>query len=369
MREGRRIVGEQTPDEEDIEKTRDRTHPESVGLGDYPMDSHAVRVKTDWTTPDMGEGEWWLYQHTPPHELPLGVIVPKSLDNVFVTTAVSSTHVSFGTYRLEPVRMAFGQAAGIGAWYCIRYGLAAREVPARQIQDDLLPHIDNPRGDFGVMLTYFSDVKPVNPHYRFIEYLAARGFRPSQSGDMFHPEASTTRGELAQWLTLLAARSAPEPILLGRNQEGRQVEERAFPPYMGLPASRSALDRLRTAPNPTEIVTRGEIARWLAQILPAMPVSGRFRFSDISPGSADVLKAAEQLAERGSDPILWDSWSAIAPDGSLLFRPDAPLRHDAMFATLYLCQIGFGPAFFDHPMDGGKGRAVPPAIMERVAAP
>ena len=48
------------------------------------MDSHAVRPKTDWSTPDMGEGEWWLYQYTPPHELPLGVIVPKALDNVFV---------------------------------------------------------------------------------------------------------------------------------------------------------------------------------------------------------------------------------------------------------------------------------------------
>ena len=58
-----------------------------------------------------------------------------------------------------------------------------------------------------------------------------------------------------------------------------------------------------------------------------------------------------QLAERGSDPILWDSWTAIAPNGSLLFRPDAPLRHDALFATLYLAQIGSGPAFFDHDID------------------
>src|SRR5205814_1716519 len=161
------------------------------------------------TTPDMGEGEWWLYQYTPPHELPLGVIVPKSLDNVFVTTAVSSTHVSFGTYRMEPVRMAFGQAAGIGAYYCIRYGLAAREVPARQIQDDLLPHVANPLGDSDVILTYFSDLKPDNPHYWFIQYMAARGFRSQD--DTFRPEAPTTRGELAQWLTLLAARIAAPP--------------------------------------------------------------------------------------------------------------------------------------------------------------
>lgn len=76
--------------------------------------------------------------------------------------------------------------------------------------------------------------------------------------------------------------------------------------------------------------------------------------------------AARVLADHGSDSTLWDSWSAFASDGSLLFRPDAPLRHDAMFATLYLAQIGLGPSFNDHPLDGGKGRAVPPALLETV---
>src|SRR5262249_38931507 len=107
VREARRIEGEQRPDETEITQARRPIRPESAGIGDYPMDYHAVREKTDWTTPDMGEGEWWLYQYTPWHGLPLGAIVPKRLDNVFVTTAVSSTHVSYGTYRMEPVRMAF----------------------------------------------------------------------------------------------------------------------------------------------------------------------------------------------------------------------------------------------------------------------
>src|SRR5262249_33425277 len=152
VREGRRIVGEQLPEENDIANAPRLIRPESVGIGDYPMDSHAVRTKTDWTTPDMGEGEWWLYQYTPWHRLPLGVLVPQRLENVFVTTAVSSTHVSYGTYRLEPVRMAFGQAAGIAANLCVRYRLAARDVPARQVQDDLLPHAANPYGDPDVIL-------------------------------------------------------------------------------------------------------------------------------------------------------------------------------------------------------------------------
>src|SRR5205085_8754758 len=102
----------QLPTEADITKSRAYSRPESIGIGDYPMDSHAVRPKTDWTTPDMGEGEWWLYRQTPWHELPFGITVPLGIDNLFVSTAVSSTHVSYGTYRMEPVRMALGEADG-----------------------------------------------------------------------------------------------------------------------------------------------------------------------------------------------------------------------------------------------------------------
>ena len=164
VREGRRIIGEQLPVEADVINAHSFARPESIGIGDYPMDSHAVRVKTDWTTPDMGEGEWWLYKETPWHQLPLGILIPKGLDNVFVTTAVSSTHVSFGTYRLEAVRMQFGQAAAIASYLCIRYHKSARNVPARQIQDELLPHAANLQADPDLKLTYLSDVKPTERH-------------------------------------------------------------------------------------------------------------------------------------------------------------------------------------------------------------
>ena len=273
-------------------------------------------------------------------------------------------NVSFGTYRLEPVRMAFGQAAGIGAYYCIRYGLAAREVPARQIQDDLLPHFANPYGDTGVMLTYFSDLKPDNPHYLAIQYLAARGFRPT--GDTFAPAAPTTRGELAAWLTLLAERASPSPKIIARNANGTQTVERGFVPYMGMPANRDALMRLQKLPDPGAVATRREIAEWMSQILPQVPTTAPNRYSDIDKGNAETVRATAQLAAHGIDSVLWDSWSAFAPDGSLLFQPDAPLRHDATFESLYIAQIGLGPAFNDHPLDGGKGRAVPSGIMESV---
>jgi hypothetical protein len=250
----------------------------------------------------MGEGEWWIYQYTPWHCLPLGILVPKRLANVFVTTAVSSTHVSFGTYRLEPVRMAFGQAAGIAANLCIRYHLDARDVPARQVQEDLLPHPDNPYGDPNISLYYLSDVPTAYRHYRAIQYLAARGFE--YSAETLKPDAPTTRGEFARWLYDI------------------------LPPVMG-----------RTA-----------------------PLATTDRYADLD-GSVD-RNVLEALYAWGIDSRLWDGGDALAPKGRLYFKPKATLSHGDLFAALYIAQIPLGPLFFDNPVDGRNGRAVPPAIFE-----
>lgn len=370
VREGRRILGEQLPLESDIAQARRLIRPESVGIGDYPMDSHAVRVKTDWTTPDMGEGEWWLYQYTPWHCLPLGIIVPQRLDNVFVTTAVSSTHVSYGTYRMEPVRMAFGQAAGVAANLCIRYGLTAREVPAREVQDDLLPHAANPYGDPNIFLYYLSDVKPGSRHYRAIQFLAARGFQ--FAAEELKPDAPTTRGELAHWLTMLADRSAPDPVIVSRPASPGDLDATlrgysAYFPYMGAPADRKAAKALEQEPDQNATLSRAEIASYLTQVFSALfhqPSAEARHYADVRyEDSAPV----EKLYAYGIDSMLWDGAKALASDGKLYFRPEAPLSHADLFETLFLIQRSLGPLFFDNPVDGRNGRAVPPALWETFA--
>ncbi|HZT42332.1 MAG TPA: FAD-dependent oxidoreductase [Chthonomonadaceae bacterium] len=365
VREGRRILGEQLPLENDVTDARQIVRPESIGIGDYPMDSHAVRPKIDWDRPDMGEGEYWLYRYTPWHELPLGILIPRNLDNVFVTTAVSSTHVSFGTYRLEPVRMAFGETAGAAAALAIRYHLTAREVPARQIQEDLLPHAANPLGDSRIYLSYLADAPPGTRHYRAIQYLVARGF--SLTAEDLKPDAPTQRGELARWLTQLAARSAPPPQVLARYQNNgavETVERQAYFPYMGAPADRSAGPALQREPNQDAILTRAEIARWLLRALPPWkpsPSSGQDHYADITDPNDKA--AAEGLYAYGIDSRLWDGWNAYAPEGKLFFRPQAPLSHADLLAILYLAQIGLGPLFYDNPVDGRNGRPVPPPVF------
>ena len=342
VREGRRILGDFVPKESDIAKARSKERfPASVGIGDYPMDSHAVRLKTDWTTPDMGEGEWWLFQSTPWHELPLGITIPKTLDNVFVTTAVSSTHVSFGTYRMEPVRMAFGQASAIAATYCIRYHLRAKEVPVRQVQDELLPRFANPTGDTEPYLSYFTDSHPKDLHYNAIQTLTTRGFRPDGS-DEFKPSAPVTKGELAKWLTLLAKRG---DVSVGGEAAG------GIDSYLGIHPDETALSSLKSLEGSKENATRGEIVSWIAQIFNPRPILDpvALKYSDIPDDK--VKNAAEALSRFEINSTLWDSWSAFAPDGTLLLKPNETLRRDQLFAALYLVQIHLGPLFQDHPLD------------------
>lgn len=341
VREGRRILGEQLPLEADITNARKIVRPESIGIGDYPMDSHAVRLKTDWTTPDFGEGEWWLYKQTPWHELPLGIIVPRDLDNVFVTTSVSSTHVSYGTYREEPVRMAFGQAAGIAADLCLRFGMRGRDVPARQIQDDLLPHAANPLGDPSVYLSYLSDVPFGSRRYEAIQYLAARGFKLSD--EQFKPNAPTTRGELARCLRLLAVRAAPRG---------------SFYPLMGPSADLSELRDLEKQPDPSTPITRAELAGRLARLLPTVfrPVgsSRRVPYTDIRRSRERA--AIGQLWAAGIDSRLWDGMEAYAPQKALKFRPDAPVTHSDLAIVLFVVQRYLGPLFRDLPADRQNSR-------------
>ena len=339
VREGRRIIGDQLPLEKDVTDATTYTRPESIGIGDYPMDSHAVRPKTNWSTPDMGEGEWWLYKQTPVHQLPIGVILPKTLSNVFVTTAVSSTHVSFGTYRLEPVRMAFGEAAGIGADLCIRFGLSVHALPARQIQDELLPHAANRYPDRNIKLSYYPDVKADNAHFYAIQYLTTHGIR--LPGDNFKPTADTTFDELKLLLKLVAARS--------NGITGSDLNALLHRAYLGQPASATALKELDAAPSTTAAVTRSQLADWLVRIFPDQVDGVTAHLSHYSDGSA--ASNPDKLYAMGIDSLLWDGVKAMQPDGKLLFHGDAAVTHIDLFAALYIAQIGLGPLFDDHPLE------------------
>jgi hypothetical protein len=354
IREARRFESDIVLDETDICRARESVRPDAIGIGDYPMDSHAVEPKTDWTTPDMGEGEFYLPQYTPWHQVPYRVMLPKRLENVFVPTAVSATHVAYGTVRLEPIRMHFGEAAGVAAYLCLRCGLKPREVPARQIQAELLKHepgtAERPaREGIGApgpnahptYLYMFSDVTPDTPKFEAIEWLGERGFYPCppppergpSAGLMsapFGPGESLAVGEAARLLDFLAQRAGERRG--GEGARGRGGEQHP------------------TTQLPNHPITRGMAAQMLARFLDLKAPAGAGHYADLTPGSPD-WEAAEALYTTWIDSRLWGYEKAFAPDGRLLFRPDTPLTRAQFAQMLRFAHVHFGPLWEDYPMD------------------
>jgi hypothetical protein len=71
------------------------------------------------------------------------------IEGLLVCGAVSSTHVGFGTLRLEPVWMALGQAAGVAGGLALTYG-STRSVPIERLQKVLLEQ--------GQVIAFFFDM-------------------------------------------------------------------------------------------------------------------------------------------------------------------------------------------------------------------
>ncbi len=354
VREGRRILGAQLPTEEDIANGESLIRPESIGIGDYPMDSHAVRAKTDNDPRHMGEGEWWLYYRTPAYQIPFGIIVPQKLDNVFVTLAVSSTHVSFGTFRMEPVRMALGQAGGIAAYLAIKENKPNHEIAVRQVQEALLPRLSNPLGDPYIVLHYFPDLPPKSPNYYAIQFMAVRGFLPE--GKEFKPKAFTTRHEMSKWVDLLSRRAV------------RSTHEAVNAAYLGSHVSNNQRAVSQTRVASAEPVTRAEMARWLAALLPdtAPNIANNHphTYTDITDDA--TRKAVEKLIRFGVHPEMWEDKTTPESERNTRFQPNAPITHSDAIFTLYLLQFAFGPLSDDHPIDIRNGRKLPLSASDTV---
>ena len=112
VREARRMIGEYVMTENDVLGKRELPRP--VGMGSYTMDSHNVQR---YVTPEgfvQNEGDLGVRPDRP-YQIDMGAIMPKKEEcrNLLVPVCVSSSHIAFGSIRMEPVFMILGQSAGI----------------------------------------------------------------------------------------------------------------------------------------------------------------------------------------------------------------------------------------------------------------
>jgi len=301
VRESRRMVGLSEMNESDVTYARSRKVFDTVAIGDYPMDSHATQELTDPTARHRGEGEWWLVRYTPWYQVPLGVIIPKDIQGLLVPTAVSATHVAYGTLRMEPVRMSLGQAAGNLAALAVRMSTYPHQIPVAILQDRLAAQ--------KVYLTWFEDVNKNTRHFRAIQFMSARGFF---TGEQFSPEDPLTREE-AKWLV---------DRLVRVEKHGVEADDPTLPLDGSTP------------------ITRAEFAELLVgakrQIDPSWtPIAVvSTHYADLQPGTATAA-FAETLYRHHIDTRTWAGPPSRSEQG-LLFNPEAAITRSDAAQALWL---------------------------------
>lgn len=110
-----------------------------VGQGAYTLDSHNTQrfVENGMV---RNEGDIQRSLGGKPYGISYRSIVPKKSEctNLLVPWALSSTHIAFGSIRMEPVFMILGQSAGTAASMAIDGQMAVQDVPYGKLRDRLV---------------------------------------------------------------------------------------------------------------------------------------------------------------------------------------------------------------------------------------
>ncbi len=137
VREARRMVGPYVMTEHDC-LCRVET-PKSVGMGSYAMDSHHVQryVTADGFVQNEGDiGVSPPY----PYMISYGALTPKEEEctNLLVPVSLSSSHIAFGSIRMEPVFMILGQSAAVAAGMALDENCTVQDVDYPNLKQKLL---------------------------------------------------------------------------------------------------------------------------------------------------------------------------------------------------------------------------------------
>lgn len=137
VREARRMIGEYVTTENDVLLKREV--PRSVGMGSYAMDSHNVQryIKPDGFV--QNEGDIGV-KPPAPYAISYGSMLPKKEEcaNLLVPVCVSSSHIAFGSIRMEPVFMILGQSAATAAVMALEKNIGIHDLAYDDLKAQLL---------------------------------------------------------------------------------------------------------------------------------------------------------------------------------------------------------------------------------------
>jgi hypothetical protein len=128
VRETRRILGDYQLTAADVMAAR--KFDDVIARCSYPIDIHNPK------------GSGTTLQRLPPgeaYDIPLRALLPAGVDGLVIAgRCISGTHEAHSSYRVMPVAMAVGQAAGVCAALAARHRSTPRAVPYRDVQLELV---------------------------------------------------------------------------------------------------------------------------------------------------------------------------------------------------------------------------------------
>lgn len=140
VREARRLIGSYVITEHDCRAVRVPT--DAIGMGSYGMDSHNcsrfVKIENGRARV-MNDGDVQVHGF-PPYGIPYRSITPKGEEctNLLVPVCLSSSHIAYGSARMEPVFMVLGQSAATAACMAIDAKSSVQDVPYPKLREKLL---------------------------------------------------------------------------------------------------------------------------------------------------------------------------------------------------------------------------------------
>jgi len=131
VREGRRLVGDFVMTEHHVRGKK--LVNDTIAMGAYNLDSHhSGRYVVNGMVKNEGE----FQEPVKPYPISFKTLIPKAEEcsNLLVSTCISSSHVAYGSIRMEPVFMMLGQASGIAAAEMIQNNLTAQKLESEYIE-------------------------------------------------------------------------------------------------------------------------------------------------------------------------------------------------------------------------------------------
>src|SRR6201985_3260127 len=112
---------------------------DSIGMGAYGMDSHNCQryLTEDGHVQNEGDVQGAGFK---PYPVSYRAITPRAeeCENLLVPVCLSSSHIAYGSIRMEPVFMILGESAALAASLAIDDGGTVQKVDYAKLKEKLL---------------------------------------------------------------------------------------------------------------------------------------------------------------------------------------------------------------------------------------